>query len=106
LAVTGERRARLTRHEHELGAWVRARRPPAPQLAPKLAARLLRFDDVRRRIELDPPRWGEIAFDAGYADQSHLNREFQAFAGITPTDFMARLIPQGGLVGDGCAPAA
>jgi AraC-like DNA-binding protein len=73
-------------------------------VTPKLAARLLRFEDVRRRIEIDPPRWGEIAFDAGYADQSHLNREFRAFAGTTPTEFVARLIPEGGLVGDGCAP--
>jgi hypothetical protein len=38
---------------------------------------------VRRRIEREPPRWSELAHDAGY--QSHLNREFQQFAGTTPT---------------------
>ena len=33
---------------------------------PKTGARLLRFSDVRRRIERDPRRWAEIAFAAGY----------------------------------------
>jgi AraC-like DNA-binding protein len=75
-------------------------------VSPKTAARLLRFADVRRRIESAPLRWAEIACDAGYADQSHLNREFQQFAGTTPTDFAARLIPGGGIVGDGFDAAA
>jgi AraC-like DNA-binding protein len=69
-------------------------------ITPKTAARLIRFADVRRRIEAAPPCWAQIAADAGYADQSHLNREFQQFAGTTPTDFAARLIPGGGIVGD------
>jgi AraC-like DNA-binding protein len=75
-------------------------------LPPKTAARLLRFADVRRRIESEPHRWADIAFAAGYADQSHFNREFRELAGITPTDFVARQIPEGGIVGDGCAPAS
>jgi hypothetical protein len=33
LASSGERRARLTSHEHELGAWTRARRLPDRRLA-------------------------------------------------------------------------
>ncbi len=70
-------------------------------LAPKTIARLLRFEEVRRRIEHDPPRWSELAYDAGYSDQSHLNREFQQFAGTTPTDFVDRLMPGGGVLGDG-----
>lgn len=74
-------------------------------LAPKTIARLLRFEDVRRRIERDPPGWSEVAYAAGYSDQSHLNREFRQLAGITPTDFVARLIPEGGVIGDGCLPA-
>jgi AraC-like DNA-binding protein len=75
-------------------------------LSPKTTARLLRFADIRRRIERAPPHWARIASEAGYADQPHLNREFQQFAGTTPTDFVARMIPGGGVVGDGCAPAA
>jgi AraC-like DNA-binding protein len=75
-------------------------------LSPKTMARLLRFADVRRRIERAPSHWARIASEAGYADQPHLNREFRQFAGTTPTDFAARMIPGGGVVGDGCAPAA
>jgi AraC-like DNA-binding protein len=61
-------------------------------LAPKTAARLVRFEGVLRR--LDAPRsldWGQVAADAGYADQAHLIREFRQFTGTTPTDFLARI---------------
>ena len=74
-------------------------------LSPKTVARQLRFADVRRRIATTPYRWAEIAADAGYADQPHLNREFRELAGTTPSEFVARRIPGGGLVGDGCPPA-
>ena len=69
-------------------------------LPPKAAARLLRFRNVCRRIEAEPARWADIAFDAGYCDQSHLNRDFRELAGTTPSDFLARRIPGGGVVGD------
>jgi AraC-like DNA-binding protein len=88
------RRYLLTRFREQVG------------LPPKTVARLLRFADVRQRIERDPGGWADIAFAAGNADQSHLVREFQQLAGTTPTDFVARLMPGGGLVGDGCSPAA
>jgi AraC-like DNA-binding protein len=70
-------------------------------LPPKTVARLLRFQSVRARIERAPARWSELAYAAGYADQSHLNREFRELAGTTPSDFVRRLIPEGGVVGDG-----
>jgi AraC-like DNA-binding protein len=73
-------------------------------MAPKTVARLMRFHHVRERIQAIPdpahPRWGEVAHAAGYADQSHLNREFRALAGTTPSDFVRRLIPEGGVIGD------
>jgi methylphosphotriester-DNA--protein-cysteine methyltransferase len=69
-------------------------------LPPKTVARLLRFQWVRERIQSAPGQWGEMAYAAGYADQSHLNREFRELAGTTPTDFVRRLIPEGGVVGD------
>jgi AraC-like DNA-binding protein len=73
-------------------------------LPPKTVARLMRFHYVRERIQEEPdpahPRWGEVAHAAGYADQSHLNREFRDLAGTTPSDFVRRLIPAGGVVGD------
>ena len=69
-------------------------------LSPKTVARLMRFEHVRERIERSPARWGEVAHAAGYSDQSHLNREFQELTGTTPSDFVHRLIPDGGVVGD------
>jgi AraC-like DNA-binding protein len=59
-------------------------------LAPKSVARLLRFKWVCRRIDRAPSRWADIAFDAGYCDQSHLSRDFRELAGSTPSDFVAR----------------
>jgi AraC-like DNA-binding protein len=71
-------------------------------LAPKTVARLIRFDAVRRHIERAPTRWAEVAYAFGYADQSHLNRDFRQLAGTTPNDFVDRLLPgTGGVVGDG-----
>jgi AraC-like DNA-binding protein len=71
-------------------------------LAPKTVARLIRFAAVRRRIEHAPIRWADVAYACGYADQSHLNRDFRELAGTTPTDFVDRLLPgYGGVVGDG-----
>jgi len=55
---------------------------------------------LSERIQQAPARWGEVAHAAGYADQSHLNREFRALAGTTPSDFVRRLIPEGGVIGD------
>jgi AraC-like DNA-binding protein len=70
-------------------------------LGPKTAARLLRFERVRSRLREDPRDWAEIAYDCGYYDQPHMNREFQELAGITPTDFITRQLPEQGTVGDG-----
>lgn len=71
-------------------------------LPPKAVARLLRFAHVRRRIEGDPASWADIAWECGYFDQSHLNRDFRQLAGTTPGDFVARRLPGGGgVIGDG-----
>jgi AraC-like DNA-binding protein len=69
-------------------------------LPPKTVGRLLRFQHVRERVREAPARWSDVAHAAGYADQSHLNREFRELAGTTPSDFVRRLIPEGGVVGD------
>jgi AraC-like DNA-binding protein len=70
-------------------------------LGPKTAGRLLRFELVCARLREDPQRWAEIAYDCGYYDQPHMNREFRELAGIAPTDFLARQLPEQGTVGDG-----
>jgi AraC-like DNA-binding protein len=62
-------------------------------LTPKRAARLLRFADVRRRLEADPAGLADIAQACGYCDQAHLNRDFRDLAGTTPTAFLASLAP-------------
>ena len=60
-------------------------------LPPKAYARVLRFrtaaDTLLRGGE---ERLAEVAAACGYADQSHLNREFRALAGATPTELLAQ----------------
>jgi AraC-like DNA-binding protein len=58
---------------------------------PKTAARLLRFARVRKRLQERPVQWAEVAQECGYCDQSHLNRDFNDFAGTTPSDFLGSL---------------
>ena len=43
-----------------------------------------------------PARFAEIAYECGYYDQAHLNRDFREFAGTTPGDYVRRLLPDGG----------
>jgi AraC-like DNA-binding protein len=63
-------------------------------LTPKTAARLLRFEHVWRQLgDGESAHWDRIAADGGYADQSHLIRDFREFTGGTPADFLARSIP-------------
>ncbi len=64
-------------------------------LPPKTAARLIRFDTVWRRLAAHPPpRWDQIADECGYADQSHLIRDFHQFTGVSPAAFLADLRTQ------------
>jgi AraC-like DNA-binding protein len=59
---------------------------------PKAFDRVLRLRRVTRQIDAlvarnRPIAWTSVAFDAGYADQSHLIREFRALAGVTPASY-------------------
>jgi AraC-like DNA-binding protein len=71
-------------------------------LPPKTFARILRFQRAVRGLErARAVRWAEVAHDGGYYDQAHLIRDFRAFAGTTPGDFLRRILPDGGgVVGD------
>jgi len=66
-------------------------------VSPKVLARMLRFGRVLQALRRDP---GSdllgVALDAGYYDQSHLNRDVQAFAGITPGALVRSHLPDGG----------
>ncbi|MFF4800777.1 AraC family transcriptional regulator [Streptomyces sp. NPDC001351] len=73
-------------------------------LTPKAAARVIRFDLARRRLAalphsrlrsgggtpMGPPDLAGLAADCGYADQSHLDREFAALASCTPSAWLAQ----------------
>ncbi len=57
-------------------------------LTPKLYCRVQRFQAVIDRLARgEAVEWAAVAADGGYCDQSHLNREFRAFAGMTPTEY-------------------
>jgi AraC-like DNA-binding protein len=84
-------------------------------VAPKTFARVLRFQRAVHMLghrdgaswvderELGAGRrmsWGEIALECGYFDQAHMNRDFRQFAGASPGELAASLLPDGGgLVG-------
>jgi AraC-like DNA-binding protein len=60
-------------------------------LAPKTFARLVRFDRAVSALRASAGRsLAEIAFECGYFDQSHMNREFRELAGTTPALLAAR----------------
>jgi AraC-like DNA-binding protein len=85
VAVLAERLGRSRRH-----LSVRFREHVG--LPPKTVARILRF---RRAVELlrkRPARsLAELAFECGYYDQAHLNRDFRDFADTSPGDFARRV---------------
>jgi len=61
---------------------------------PKTLCRLVRFQQVVRAIEpAMRPSWARLAAHHGYADQSHLAREFREFAGTTLTSYVGELHP-------------
>jgi AraC-like DNA-binding protein len=63
-------------------------------VAPSRLRRILRFDEVvRTLVASGPATWASLAVRHGYTDQAHLIREFRAFAGVTPTAFLATLLP-------------
>ena len=57
-------------------------------LTPKVFSRIQRFQAVlTRKTRGDHVDWSDVAVANGYYDQSHLNREFRVFSGVTPTQY-------------------
>ena len=70
-------------------------------LAPKTFARIVRFRSLLSAAWAPGPRdWAGLAADAGYADQSHLVREFKSLAGLSPTSYFATRDEDVGFVQD------
>jgi len=66
-------------------------------LSPKAFSRVLRFERATERLARDDgSRFAEIAQDCGYYDQAHMNRDFREFAGVSPSQYVGRLLPDGG----------
>ncbi|MEV0670220.1 AraC family transcriptional regulator [Mycobacterium sp. NPDC050441] len=63
-------------------------------MAPKRFARLKRFRHAHDAVSSapSPPHWSTFAIEHGYADQSHMIREFQEFSGMTPAQQLRRSV--------------
>ncbi len=60
-------------------------------LAPKTYAQVRRFQSALRLMRSAPAaQLADVAFSAGYSDQSHFGREFVVLAGVTPAVYRQR----------------
>ena len=62
-------------------------------VAPKLAARVFRFERACRLIANNEVCLAQVALECGYYDQAHLTREWYALAGCSPGRWIARELP-------------
>jgi AraC-like DNA-binding protein len=58
-------------------------------ITPKLFGRIGRFQRASEVVRnVASPDWSRVAAECGYCDQSHLIRDFTAFSGLSPGDFL------------------
>ncbi len=62
-------------------------------VSPKTAARVFRFEHSCRLMKKNPPSLAQVAFDCGYHDQAHMNREWNSLAACTPKSWIAGQLP-------------
>jgi AraC-like DNA-binding protein len=61
-------------------------------IKPKVFTRIERFQRVLHVVHRSRVlEWGQLALEHGYYDQSHLIRDFLAFSGFSPADYLRRL---------------
>jgi AraC-like DNA-binding protein len=65
-------------------------------LAPKAVARVMRFDRAVQALRSPARALADVAFDSGYFDQAHMNRDFRELGGTTPRAFRSSLLDSGG----------
>ena len=59
-------------------------------LTPKNFQRIFRFNDILQQIQHKQKiSWSQIAYNCGYADQSHFIKEFKEFSGFNPQEFIS-----------------
>lgn len=64
----------------------------ATGLSPKRYARLMRFQQLLACLRAaSASTLAELALMAGYSDQAHMTREFRAFSGVTPMQYLQRM---------------
>jgi AraC-like DNA-binding protein len=85
--------AELTAEVGWSGRHLRAKFRAETGLAPKAAARVIRFSRARRILQRravagESFRLAELAASCGYFDQAHLDREFGLLAGCSPTTWV------------------
>jgi len=72
--------------------WLQRRFRHHVGLSPKAVIRRHRLQEVALQVERgDAPDLADLAYRLGYADQSHLARDFRAVTGLTLRGFEARL---------------
>jgi AraC-like DNA-binding protein len=70
-------------------------------LSPKRVARVIRFESAHRLLAASPrSRIADIAARCGYYDQAHLDRDWRALTGLSPTAWLSHELP---FVQDGTA---
>lgn len=67
-------------------------------VGPRSYRRVLRFDRAVKLIRngADTEGWAGLAAEAGYCDQSHMIREFNELAGMTPAALVRQQVPGDG----------
>ncbi|MEL7422020.1 MAG: helix-turn-helix domain-containing protein, partial [Bacteroidota bacterium] len=71
------------RFKHEIG------------ISPKTFQRTIRINQVIERLVAGPAKLTDLAYQAGYFDQSHFIRDFRHFTGLTPRTFLKSINPSG-----------
>ena len=65
-------------------------------ISPKLLMRIVRYQKTLRSINASPNQsMAALSAEQGYFDQPHFIREFRRFQGLTPSEFVQRLISKG-----------